>query len=70
MFVPVVHGGTRSSCAVLIHTQHYTSVNAGSLLLHPKTGCEYEDLSTWSLWAGTPCWPLDMDAFSLRAADV
>lgn len=44
-------------------TQMYTSVNTGSLLLHPNTGCEYEDHSIWALWAGGS-WPLNMDIFT------
>jgi aromatic ring-cleaving dioxygenase len=33
-----------------------------SLLVHPNTGYEYEDHSTWAMWAGQP-WPLDMSIF-------
>ena len=33
-----------------------------SLLVHPNTGCEYEDHSIWAFWIGNP-WPLDMSIF-------
>jgi len=33
-----------------------------SLLVHPNTGCEYEDHSDWALWAGDK-WPLDLGIF-------
>eukprot|EP00047_Mylnosiga_fluctuans_P004065 m.232525 g.232525 ORF g.232525 m.232525 type:complete len:229 (-) comp12371_c0_seq1:64-750(-) len=34
-----------------------------TLLVHPNTGCEYEDHSIWALWAGDK-WPLDMSIFT------
>jgi len=33
-----------------------------SLLVHPNSGCEYEDHSIWALWGGEP-WPLNFDIF-------
>jgi aromatic ring-cleaving dioxygenase len=32
-----------------------------SVLIHPNTGCEYEDHGKWTLWGGQP-WQIDMDA--------
>eukprot|EP00300_Choanocystis_sp_HF-7_P024822 c26380_g1_i1.p1 GENE.c26380_g1_i1~~c26380_g1_i1.p1 ORF type:complete len:215 (+),score=30.26 c26380_g1_i1:44-688(+) len=34
-----------------------------SLLVHPNSGCEYEDHSSWALWAGDK-WPLDLSIFT------
>jgi len=34
-----------------------------SLLVHPNTGCEYEDHSIWAQWTGSP-WNLDMSIFT------
>eukprot|EP01099_Mayorella_cantabrigiensis_P005162 TRINITY_DN4046_c0_g1_i4.p1 TRINITY_DN4046_c0_g1~~TRINITY_DN4046_c0_g1_i4.p1 ORF type:complete len:168 (-),score=45.45 TRINITY_DN4046_c0_g1_i4:86-589(-) len=33
-----------------------------SLLVHPNSGCEYEDHSIWALWAGEK-WPLNFNIF-------
>ena len=33
-----------------------------SLLVHPNTGCEYEDHSKWAFWVG-PAWIMDMSIF-------
>lgn len=40
--------------------QHHRSL---SFLLHPNTGCEYEDHSIWAAWLGQP-WPLNMGIFT------
>lgn len=32
------------------------------LLVHPNTGCEYEDHSIWAQWSG-PAWNMDMSIF-------
>ena len=32
------------------------------ILVHPNTGCEMEDHSTWAMWGGHP-WEINMDAF-------
>ena len=34
-----------------------------SYLIHPNTGCEYEDHDSWALWAGMK-WPLNMAIFT------
>jgi len=34
-----------------------------SLLVHPNTGCEYEDHSIWAQWSGN-AWNLDMSIFT------
>jgi len=34
-----------------------------SYLIHPNTGCEYEDHDSWAMWAGQK-WPLNMDIFT------
>jgi aromatic ring-cleaving dioxygenase len=34
-----------------------------SVLVHPNTGCEYEDHSNWAQWAGSP-WNMDMSIFT------
>ena len=34
-----------------------------TLLVHPNTGCEYEDHSIWAHWTG-PAWNLDMSIFT------
>ena len=34
-----------------------------SLLVHPNTGCEYEDHSIWAQWTGSP-WNMDMSIFT------
>ncbi len=34
-----------------------------SVLVHPNTGCEYEDHSIWSQWLGSP-WNMDMSIFN------
>jgi len=31
------------------------------VIIHPNSGCEYEDHGKWHVWAGNP-WPLNMDA--------
>lgn len=64
MFVPVAYF---DSPTLFWFIQHYTTVHTGSLLLHPNTGCEYEDHSIWASWNGLP-WPLNMDIFTVRSA--
>lgn len=34
-----------------------------TLLVHPNTGCEYEDHSIWAQWSGAP-WNMDMSIFT------
>lgn len=34
-----------------------------SYLIHPNTGCEYEDHDSWAMWAGQK-WPLNMAIFT------
>jgi aromatic ring-cleaving dioxygenase len=34
-----------------------------TLLVHPNTGCEYEDHSIWAQWSG-PLWNMDMSIFT------
>ena len=34
-----------------------------SFLIHPNTGCEYEDHSKWAMWSGA-VWPLNMGIFT------
>lgn len=34
-----------------------------TLLVHPNTGCEYEDHSIWAQWSG-PAWNMDMSIFT------
>lgn len=34
-----------------------------NLLVHPNTGCEYEDHSIWAQWSGSP-WNMDMSIFT------
>jgi hypothetical protein len=36
-----------------------------SLLVHPNTGCEYEDHSTWAQWNG-PAWNMDLSIFDVN----
>jgi hypothetical protein len=47
MFVPVHY----VQAVLFWFTQNYNKVPTASLLLHPNTGYEYEDHSTWALWA-------------------
>ena len=48
IFVPVHY----VQAVLFWFTQHYNEVPTASLLLHPNTGYEYEDHSTWALWGG------------------
>lgn len=41
-------------------TQHRGQYN---LLVHPNTGCEYEDHSIWAQWTGSS-WNMDMSIFT------
>lgn len=34
-----------------------------TLLIHPNTGCEYEDHSIWVQWSG-PAWNMDLSIFT------
>ena len=34
-----------------------------TLLVHPNTGCEYEDHSIWTMWSGPP-WNMDLSIFT------
>jgi len=45
----------------------YLSQHRGNLsyLVHPNTGCEYEDHSIWAFWVGH-AWPLDMSYFEVE----
>eukprot|EP00602_Paraphysomonas_sp_CaronLab_P001138 CAMPEP_0185019944 /NCGR_PEP_ID=MMETSP1103-20130426/2538_1 /TAXON_ID=36769 /ORGANISM="Paraphysomonas bandaiensis, Strain Caron Lab Isolate" /LENGTH=223 /DNA_ID=CAMNT_0027550529 /DNA_START=194 /DNA_END=867 /DNA_ORIENTATION=- len=56
MFVPV-HYYNR---VVPWYVQHRGEF---SLLVHPNTGCEYEDHSIWAQWSGDK-WNLDMSIFT------
>ncbi len=56
MFVPVAY----YSRVVPWFLQHRGEF---SLLVHPNTGCEYEDHLDWALWAGEK-WPLDSSIFT------
>jgi len=55
MWVPVHYFGT---------VVPWFSAHRGdfSLLVHPNTGCEYEDHSTWAIWNG-PAWNMDLTIF-------
>ena len=59
MFVPVHY----VQAVLFWFTQNYISVPTASLLLHPNTGYQYEDHSTWALWAGRS-WELNMSIFT------
>jgi len=62
MSVPVAYIGVVQAWL----TQHYYDTSDEfSLLIHPNTGCEYEDHSKWAVWAGQP-WPLNMEIFTAR----
>ncbi len=56
MFVPVHYYGA----VVPWFVQHRGQFN---LLVHPNTGCEYEDHSIWAQWNGNP-WNMDMSIFT------
>jgi hypothetical protein len=56
MWVPVAY----YQRVVSWYTQHRGDF---SLLVHPNTGCENEDHSTWAQWTGQ-AWPLDMSIFT------
>ena len=56
MWVPVHY----YSAVVPWFVQHHGQF---SLLVHPNTGCEYEDHSIWSQWVG-PAWNMDMSIFT------
>jgi aromatic ring-cleaving dioxygenase len=55
MFVPVSH------FALVVP---WFSINRGdfSYLVHPNTGCMWEDHSIWSFWVGQ-AWPIDLTIF-------
>ena len=55
MFVPLPH--------LQLVTEWFLQ-NRGELdfLVHPNSGCEYEDHGIWAQWSGT-AWPLNMDIF-------
>ncbi len=44
----------------------YVRVRASQILVHPNSGCETEDHSSWALWGGNR-WELDMTIFSCEA---
>lgn len=56
--------------AVFVTTDDFADVipwfiqNRGNydVLIHPNTGCELEDHSSWAAWAGNP-WEIDLEAF-------
>lgn len=56
MFVPVSYYAN----VMPWFTQHRGEF---SFLVHPNTGCEYEDHSTWAMWSGA-VWPLNMGIFT------
>ena len=56
MFVPVHYYGA----VVPWFVSHHGNF---SLLVHPNTGCEYEDHSIWAQWSGSP-WNMDMSIFT------
>ena len=59
VFVPVPYMGP----VLAWFTDHYQDTNPSfSLLLHPNTGCQYEDHTNKSLWAGQR-WPLNTGIF-------
>lgn len=60
MFVPV-HFYNRVVPWFVQHRQD-TGENF-SLLVHPNSGCEYEDHSIWAQWSGAP-WTMDMSIFT------
>lgn len=60
LFTPVSH----YAHVVQWFTAHYLDTWPGfSLLVHTNTGCEYEDHSSFALWAGAP-WPLNLEIFT------
>jgi len=40
-----------------------------SYLVHPNTGCEYNDHSTWAFWVGQ-AWPIDLSIFPKGEKDA
>jgi len=56
-----VHGWINAACSEPKDPKCGVARPAFDVLIHPNSGCEYEDHGKWMLWGGNP-WLINMDA--------